>query len=387
MTSKNFDFLIIGAGFAGCALAYYLTKTGASVLLLESKSICSGSSAACAGRAQIIESESKEYLELVKRGYSKLAGLGQELGVDLEWETRGHLTLLFTPQQWDAHEKMVMNLRETGISAELLDERELRKIEPNIPLNECIGAAYSQEGHLNPFKFCFGFSNAARRHGAEILTNTQVTGFLRSGSRIVGLQAGQVSYYGETILLACGAWTSEISGKTGQMIPIYHTHAEAVVSEPIPKLINHHIGLSGFYEAVHAKQRSVTLGLGQHPNGSLLISNAIQPETEVNLQSSYWGMPAIAKSVLKVFPQLKNVRIMRTWAAPSPFSPDHNPIIGWLPGFDNVYVAAGFHLAIPTIPHLAEEISRTITKSGAKESTLLSPFSPNRFVQTASRSG
>jgi len=381
MTNQIFDFLIIGGGFAGCALAYYLTKSGASVLLLEAKSICSGTSSACAGRAQIIESETIDYLKLVINGYSKLPALGQELGIDLDWETRGHITLIDNQEQWVVNEQFVLNLNRLNIPAEMLDAKELLKIEPNISTKEYLGAAYSQEGHLNPFKFCFGFAQSAQKKGAVIRVNSKVNGFLKKGSKIIGLQVDQSNYYGSTILVATGAWTAQISEMLGLAVPILHTHAEAIVSEPIPKIINHHIGVSGFYESVHGSRRSVTLGVGQHPNGSLVISNAIQPEEMICLRSSSWGMPAIVKTFLNLFPQLKNLRILRTWAAPSPFSPDHLPIIGRLPNFDNIFFAAGFHLAIPTIPLLAEEIAKSLTESNFKESTLLSPFSPNRFLQ------
>ena len=72
MSAKTYDIAIIGGGFAGTALAYYCSKAGASVLLLEADSICSGTSSACAGRAQIIESETDEYLELVLAGFARL---------------------------------------------------------------------------------------------------------------------------------------------------------------------------------------------------------------------------------------------------------------------------------------------------------------------------
>ncbi|PKN85977.1 MAG: hypothetical protein CVU46_09330 [Chloroflexi bacterium HGW-Chloroflexi-8] len=387
MTDQNFDFLIIGGGLAGCALAYYLVKTGASVLLLEAKSICSGTSAACAGRAQIIESETIDYLKMVINGYSNLPNLGQELETDLDWETRGHLTLIANQEQWTANEQLVLNLNRLDIPAKMMDAKELLKIEPNINTKNCLGAAFSQEGHLNSFKLCFGFAHAAKKKGAKFLINSRVTGFIRKGTRIIGLQVGQSNYYGDSILLATGAWTAQIAEMIGQAVPILHTHAEAIVCEPIPKIINHHIGVSGFYETVHGSQRSVTLGVGQHSNGSLIISNAIQPEERINLRSSSWGMPAIVEAFLNIFPQLGNLRVLRTWAAPSPFSADHLPIIGRLPDFDNVFIAAGFHLAIPTIPLLAEEIAKSLTELDFRESSLLSPFSPNRFLQNAYNPG
>ena len=363
MVNRSYDFIIIGAGFAGCALSYYLSKSGAEILLLESGDICSGTSAACAGRAQIIESETEEYLKLVINGISKFKNLERELKIDLEWDLPGHLTLINNERQWQVNEKLVERLSRYGIPADMLDISSLRKLEPEINTDGCLGAAYSQEGHINPFKFCFGFARSAQNNGTEIITNSPVTGFKTDSNRIIAVVTNGEIIYGETVILATGAWTGILTKQLSQSIPIKHTHAEALVSEKLPKIINHHIGISGFYEAVHGKERMVTLGFGQHRNGTILISNAIQPEEHLDTGSTSWGMPAITKSFINYFSKLRNMRILRTWAAPSPFLPDFLPAIGRYPEMDNVYVACGFHLAIPTIPLLAEEMAKQLINS------------------------
>lgn len=125
----------------------------------------------------------------------------------------------------------------------------------------------------------------------------------------------------------------------------------------------------------------MTLGLGQHPNGTLVVSNAIQRAQEIDTSSTAWGMPAITQALSLFFPILNHARIIRTWAMPSPFLPDYLPAIGFLPEMDNLYVAAGFHLAIPTIPLLAENIVNHILHPNDEHSfSILRSFSPGRFV-------
>jgi glycine/D-amino acid oxidase-like deaminating enzyme len=61
--------------------------------------------------------------------------------------------------------------------------------------------------------------------------------------------------------------------------------------------------------------------------------------------------------------------------------PDYQPSIGWMPGIDNLYVAAGFHLAIPTIPVLAEAIIRSLLQEGDEgQKSILRAYSPERFL-------
>jgi len=155
MNNNIYDIIIIGGGFAGCALTYQFSRAKQKTLLLEGGHICSGTSAACAGRAQIFDSETPDYLNIVKQGYSKLLLLGDELGVDLEWESPGHITLYSSQKQLSAQLEKISWLNNLGFYAEFLDVHQLNKIEPYLKIKHCVGAIIAEEGHLNPFKFCW----------------------------------------------------------------------------------------------------------------------------------------------------------------------------------------------------------------------------------------
>jgi glycine/D-amino acid oxidase-like deaminating enzyme len=370
------DVIVIGGGFAGTLLTYYLSKAGVKVILLEARSLGCGSSGACAGRAQIIESETEDYLELVLAGFRRLPDLGAELDTDLEWELPGHLTVIDNSDHWSIYQAQVARLCNKNVPAEFLDLQALKKYEPALSSHQILGAVYSQEGHLNPFKFLFGFANAAGRLGAKILIYTPVIGFETEKRRVVSVLSARDRFTADVVVLSGGAWTGRLAKQAGSYLPIRFTHAEAMVTEPLPRIIHHHVGMAGFYETVHGGRATVTLGVGQHPNGTLVVSNAIQQAQEIDQASTVWGMPALSDALQKYFPVLARVRVMRTWAAPSPFLPDYLPAVGWLPGFDNLFVLAGLHLAIPTIPVLAERSAEMIL---GQDMISLASFSPDRF--------
>jgi len=72
---------------------------------------------------------------------------------------------------------------------------------------------------------------------------------------------------------------------------------------------------------------------------------------------------------------------MFTWAGLRPGSGDGHPLIGVLPGFDNVAVASGhFRNGILLGPLTGELVAQALINGRWPEHTL--PFAPSRFDET-----
>jgi glycine/D-amino acid oxidase-like deaminating enzyme len=77
-------------------------------------------------------------------------------------------------------------------------------------------------------------------------------------------------------------------------------------------------------------------------------------------------------------PYLRHAEIASAWAALRPGTPDGLPVIGALPGWENVYVAAGhFRNGILLGPITGKLIAQLITEG--RTETPLAPFSAARF--------
>jgi glycine/D-amino acid oxidase-like deaminating enzyme len=68
---------------------------------------------------------------------------------------------------------------------------------------------------------------------------------------------------------------------------------------------------------------------------------------------------------------------LRAQGIPTINAPDAELVIGWLPGRENLFVDAGFLLAITALPLLSEWMARMILGEPLRAD--LSPFSPSRF--------
>ncbi len=272
-----------------------------------------------------------------------------------------------------------MTLTAAGIPTRLLNLTELQTAEPYLNSAGFLGAAYTLEGMVNPFRFCWAFAKAALRLGAVLRPRTPVTAMQVEGDRVAAVEAGGERFTSAHVAIMCGAWTARVARLAGVNVPIDHIHAEACVTEPVSLTLNHTIEMADFYETIHGKSRAVAVGFTREPNGALVVTEAITRTAELHRRSSAWGIAGIAAGLLRLYPALAGVRVARAWGAPTPFTPDEEPIIGWWPERANLFVAAGFMQTITALPLVSEWMARMLLHEPLPVD--LGLFAPNRFTE------
>jgi 4-methylaminobutanoate oxidase (formaldehyde-forming) len=243
-----------------------------------------------------------------------------------------------------------------------------------------LGAAYAIEGNLDPLKFSLAYAKAAQRNGAVILGRSRVTGFEIQNQRITAVKTNDQTYYADKIAVMAGAWTSKVTELAGISVPVHHTHAEALVTERIPEMIFNNVELADFYETIHGKARAVAIGVHPQLNGTLDISEAVTMTDRLHKGVSAWGATSISKELIQLYPFLEKARIVRCWGRPTSFTPDEEPLIGWVPGLDNLFVGTSLVITITTVPLLSEWMAMML--QGLTPPVSLAEYSPARF-QTA----
>jgi glycine/D-amino acid oxidase-like deaminating enzyme len=160
-------------------------------------------------------------------------------------------------------------------------------------------------------------------------------------------------------------------------VPVGFHHSEAMSTEPLPPVLNNHVGLAGFYELIHSHRRATTAGTLQTPRGNLLITQSVEQTAELHGRSTDWGIAGMAAKVLRLLPWLREVRLLRGWGVPSAVSPDEEPIIGWAGQVSNLFVAGRLHLNIATLPVVSDLAARMALAETVEPS--LGGYSPRRF--------
>jgi glycine/D-amino acid oxidase-like deaminating enzyme len=375
---ERYDVIVVGGGMLGLSAAYHLARRGASLLLLQAGDLGSGTSAACSGRAQVAEGHLDPLnLRLIREGLARLETLEEEMGAAFEWRRAGFLALINAQHLWDEWIERAEILTAAGIPAQVLDRQALQEAEPLLNTRGFRGAAYAVEGLLNPFLFCQAYARAARRYGATLLPRMPVTAMRLVGRRVAAVQAGGTWFEAERVALMCGAWTPQVARLAGAEVPIRHTHAEAFITEPTSLALHHTIELADFYERIHGRDQAVAVGFSPDPHGALIVTEAVTRTDELHRRSSSWGLAGMATELLQLYPALAGVRAVRSWAIPTAFTPDDEPIVGWLPERDNLFVAAAFLETITAVPLASEWLAGMILGDSAPADLAL--FAPDRF--------
>jgi len=230
-----------------------------------------------------------------------------------------------------------------GLPLELISPEEAQKLFPPMSTSGVLGAAYlPTDGYIDPSQLTFALAEGARRGGAEINTNTRVTGIGVDRGRVIGVDTDKGSIATEIIVNAGGMFAGEIGRLAGVNVPIVPMAHEYLVTRPSdlpldlptmrdPSLLVYFRGESGGLVMGGYERQPEPWGLDGIPtdfNGKLL--------------SEDWErFDELLQNAVVRIPDLENLEVVRLINGPEAFTPDGEFILGAsdVRGF---WVAAGF---------------------------------------------
>lgn len=381
------EVIVVGAGIIGTSTAYYLSRLGMKVKLIEGKYIASGTSAACDQGILMQTKRPGPTLKLAMESASIYESLEEELEADLEYRQGGSMIIMETEEEQEMVQEHANALSESGLHIDILSAQEVHEKQPELG-EHVLGATWcDRDAKVNSMKVCFEMANAAERLGAEIMLGQKVTGFLTEGNQIKGVQLGNEHVYADHVVITSGIWTAELMKTLDVEIPIIPRRGQILVTEKLPKTIHSNI-ISGAYIA--AKKRGtdgdpnnpagIGLVIGQVVSGNLLIGGS-REFVGFNTETTEDVIRGISAEAARVFPKLEHVRVLRAFAGLRPFTTDGLPLIGSVDAFPGLYIAAGHEGDGIALAPITGKVMADIV-SGTEPFMDLSPFSPNRFIES-----
>lgn len=221
---KEFDVIIIGGGITGAGTARDCSMRGLSTLLLERFDFSVGAT----GRNHGLLHSGARYAvgnpEAAKECIRENLILRKVAKHCVE-ETGG-LFITLPEDDLNYQRVFVEACRSAGIKAEVIEPQEAIRIEPAVnPL--LTGAVKVPDGAVDPFRLTMANVIDARCHGAIVKTYTKVTGFLKEGTQVIGVETfnlrtkEKIEYKGHVIVNATGIWGKQIAELAGISIDMY----------------------------------------------------------------------------------------------------------------------------------------------------------------------
>jgi glycine/D-amino acid oxidase-like deaminating enzyme len=315
-TSASPDVLVLGGGLVGSAVAYGLAREGAKVTVVDQDD---GGFRASRGNFGLVWIQGKGYgltpyarwsRSSATRWPALAAGLLDETGIDVALRQPGGFHLCFSGDELAEREKRLSTLQsELGgdYPYQLLDARELRGLLPAIG-PEVAGASYTpMDGHVNPLKLLRALHAGMQRHGATLESGDGAERIVPEGGAFT-VHGKRGVWRASRVVLCAGLGNRALAPQVGLHAPVAPNRGQVLVSERVAPFLHH-----------------PTMNVRQTDEGTVQFGDSME-EVGLNDFTTTGVLSNIAQRGVRAFPLLKNVRLVRTWAALRVYSPDGFPI-------------------------------------------------------------
>ncbi|MEC4984990.1 MAG: FAD-binding oxidoreductase [Oscillatoria sp. PMC 1068.18] len=225
----NYDWIVVGGGITGAALAYELVRKDFSVLLLEQNAIADSATRYSYGGLAYWSGTDEITRQLSAEGIAIHRHLAAELDGETEFR---ELDLLLTIDPEVEPRKVVAEYSKFAISPKLLSSQQAKELEPLLNKNALAAALHYTHGHINPLKTTQAYLNAFLRLGGKI-TYEKVMELLRVKKRILGVKTTTTTYHSANTVICAGGFSRSLLHAAGIKVKIYFTHAEIIKTPPV----------------------------------------------------------------------------------------------------------------------------------------------------------
>jgi glycine oxidase len=365
------DVVVIGGGIIGLASAWNLARRGLSVTVLEQNQVGDGASNASAGMLAPLAEANRPgpFLELglaSLRLYPEfIAALSEETGMNAECISPGLLRVAVNAEEAEEFCTPVWQ-RAVGLEVKILDGDAARALEPALGPAVVAACLSPEEKQYDPRLLVRMLALACTKLGVTIAECTPVTGFETAGGRVTAVRSPAQVFGADQVVIAGGAWADQVVGWLGATLPVYPVRGQILALRCVPSPVAYTIYAHGGYIVPRA-------------NGEVLVGATAEHEAGFDMRPTAGGMASLLNKALELVPALAEMPFDRVWAGPRPGCRDNLPILGALPGWSNVTLAAGhFRNGVLLAPITGQIVANCVT--GGVPHPLLAAFSAERFA-------
>lgn len=354
--SKEYDVVVIGAGAIGTSVAYHLCKEGYSTALLEREDIASGSSSHCDAVGLICDKLPGIDTKMGQASIDYFGEIAQQFTYDFEYTPKGCLYVCETEPEFEAASKYCEKQNADEYPLRMVKNAELCEMEPHIA-KDLYGALYTPPSGsiaVNPYRLCFAFTYEAKKLGLDTCTYCDITkiNLDEKTNAVRSLETNYGTIKTKRIVNCAGAWAPFIGKLTGLDIPIEPRKGTNLVSEQTERLCNHKILEYGYmmskFDSINFKrnvsplveEQNIAFNL-EYTNSNNLLVGGNRLFRDYDIRTEIETMKAICERAMRFYPELADIKCIRTYSGVRPFVIDHLPIVSDVDHIPGYYIAAG----------------------------------------------
>jgi D-amino-acid dehydrogenase len=347
-------YVVIGAGILGASTAYHLAKEGKDVTVFDRGEPGQATDAAAGIICPwVTQRRNKAWYLLAKNGAAFYPSLIKQLEEDGEAETGyqrvGAISLHHDREKLvKMEERATVRREDTPEIGEIkhLNQRETNELFP--PLSEEYSSVHVGGGaRVNGRLLRLALLNAAQKHGAELVKGDAQLDY--AGGKVTGVKVGDTRYEADSIIITTGAWAPELLRTLGLNLSISPQKAQII-----------HLMLedkkTGSWPVVMPPNNQYILAFD---GGRVVIGATHEDEKGFDSRPTLGGMHEIINKAYTVAPGLADATYLETKVGFRPVAPNFLPIIGAVPGFDNLFMANGLGASGLTVgPYLGSQLAK-----------------------------
>ena len=329
------DVVIVGGGVMGASTAYHLAKRGVEDVLLLERQPFFGMEATgkCAGGIRH-QFGTEVNVRLSLLSISKLDRFQEELGQPIDLNYCGYLFLLTNEEDLDVFRENVALQHRLGVETEWLAPEEIAELAPLVDLEGVLaGTFYDRDGLADPNSVVQGYCSGARRQGATLRNEVEVTDIRVAGGRLTEVVTDQGTVSAPVVVNAAGPWAGEIGRMAGVEIPVEPIRRQIVVTGPLPAVPPDFPFVIDFAQSLyfHREGEGILTGMSNHDQAPGFDQSIDQNWEIVHLGAAMDRMPILERAGLASH-----------WAGLYEVSPDAHPILGRVSEVEGLYCICGF---------------------------------------------
>jgi len=372
-SESTYDVVVVGAGIVGAACAYFLTREGLRVAVLERGIVGGGATAAAMGHLVAMD-DSPAQLALTKLSLQLWKELLPELPASTEYQQTGTLWIASDDEEMAEVRRKYEVYRSVGLACEILDSAALGEAEPKLRRPLAGALRVLGDGVIYPLAAAQSLLHGAAERGA-LFTDCNVVSI--DGRTVLLGDRTRVS--AGHIVNAAGCAATELTPG----IVMRKRKGHLIITDRYPGFLRHQVVELGYLKSAHSVSGdSVAFNLQPRATGQILIGSSRQYEDE---------SPAVDQGIVRrimeraceYMPEVATLSALRIWTGFRAATPHKLPLIGPSPENSRVLLATGHEgLGITTSLATARLITDMILQR--KSPIAREPYLPSRMTDEAS---